>query len=82
MQGWRDRLPEGAEAVNCEIPCPDCGLENPPWGYDWREKAGFGRLFVQIEEVFPGEAVPTPGLLEILENSSGCAWERFYIQDA
>ena len=64
-----------------EIPCPTCGEASPPWAYDWKEKAGFGRLFLQIEEVFPGEAAPTRGLTDLLERCTGCAWRYFYIQD-
>jgi hypothetical protein len=37
---------------------------------------------VQVEEVFPGEAVPTPALMSMLERISGFRWRVFYVQDA
>jgi hypothetical protein len=47
----------------------------------WRQNAGFGRLFVTIEDIFPGEAVPVPGLLDGLRRATGTDWHYFYIQD-
>lgn len=82
LKSWKDRLPNEGDADTDEVPCPACGRASPPWDYDWKEKAGFGRLFLQIEEVFPGEATPSSGLMELLERTSGCAWQWFYIQDA
>jgi hypothetical protein len=38
-------------------------------------------VFVQVEEVFPGEAVPTSALFEQLIRVSGIGWRHFYIQD-
>jgi len=81
LQDWWRRLSNGVEAPPTPIACPACGEACPPWDYDWKEKAGFGRLFVQIEEIFPGEATPTPLLMDLLEGSTGCKWRHFYIQD-
>lgn len=63
------------------IACPACGEASPPWDYDWKEQAGFGRLFVRIEEVFPGEATPTPALMALLAEATGYEWRHFYLQD-
>jgi hypothetical protein len=46
----------------------------------WRKNAGFGRVFVTVEDVFPGEAVPVPTLLEGLRAASGVDWRYFYLQ--
>jgi hypothetical protein len=56
-------------------------VTNPLWAYDWREKAGFGRLFVQVDEIFPGEAIPNPKLMKLLARSTIAEWRHFYIQD-
>jgi len=82
LWSWRDLLPDRDNAQPVRITCPTCGEASPPWGYDWKGQAGFGRLFIQVEEIFPGEATPTPALMELLAASSGCAWRHFYIQDA
>jgi hypothetical protein len=75
------RLANGKEADSAVITCPTCGETSPPWAYDWKQKAGFGRLLIRIEEVFPGEAVPTPELMDLLQSSAGCSWRYFYLQD-
>jgi hypothetical protein len=51
------------------------------WDWDWKQQGGFGRLFVMVEEVFPGEAVPTPGLLDLLRDLDGTPWRHFYVQE-
>jgi len=82
LRNWREALSDRNNAQPAPIICPVCGEASPPWGYDWKGQAGFGRLFIQIEEVFPGEATPAPALLGLLAGSSGCEWRHFYIQDA
>jgi hypothetical protein len=81
LKNWQKMLSSGKELGPASIPCPACGEAGPPWTYDWKEKAGFARLFIQVEEVFPGEAAPTPALLGLLDDSTGCKWRHFYIQD-
>lgn len=61
--------------------CSNCGQTRPPWRWDWKEHGGFGRLFVAVEEVFPGEAVPVPALLDLLTRACGAGWRHFYVQD-
>jgi hypothetical protein len=78
---WKKRLTNGKEADPAAISCPTCGEASSPWAYDWKQKAGFGRLFIRIEEVFPGEAVPTPELMSLLQNVVDCSWLYFYAQD-
>ncbi len=64
-----------------EIPCPACGSRHPIWGWDWKGKAGFGRSFVWVEEVFPGEAEPTPAFQAALTSLTASPWRHFYVQD-
>lgn len=78
--GWKEQLGSWNQDPG-EVHCPACGDTGPPWVFDWKEKAGFARLFVQVEEVFPGEATPTPGLMGLLEGSTGVAWRYFYVQE-
>lgn len=81
LWNWKEVAPAWDKAAPAPVSCPSCGETSPPWEYDWKEKAGFGRLFIQIEEIFPGEATPTPELMALLADASGCEWRHFYFQD-
>jgi len=77
IERWR-RQPEGFLAG-----CPHCGHRQNPLSYNWRQSAGFGRLFLYVENIFPNEAIPSPELLRNLEEGEhDCMpWSYFYIQD-
>ncbi len=70
-----------AQALRDCVLCPRCGSLQRPVDLIWRRSAGAGRLFIHVEDVFPGEAVPVPSLLKGLENISAGAWDYFYVQD-
>jgi Zn ribbon nucleic-acid-binding protein len=80
--GWRDQISRWERDAIAPVQCASCGTRSAPWELDWKNAAGFGRLFVQVEEVFPGEAAPTPALLQLLADISGTAWRYFYVQEA
>ncbi|EGV18209.1 hypothetical protein [Thiocapsa marina] len=71
----------GLDRQDSAVICPVCGESRPIWSWDWKQQGGFARLLIQVEEIFPGEAVPTDAFLEQLERYSGCAWRYFYVQD-
>jgi Zn ribbon nucleic-acid-binding protein len=79
---WRDRISLWQSDAIETIQCASCGIRSAPWALDWKQSAGFGRLLVQVEEVFPGEAAPTPELMRLLASLTGTAWRYFYVQDA
>jgi len=81
LRNWKETVPGREHPGPAQIACPACGEASPPWDYDWKGQAGFGRLFIQVEEVFPGEATPTPTLMALLEGTTGCEWRHFYLQD-
>ena len=58
--------------------CPSCGASSEAARLNWRQGAGFGRFFVEVHHIFPGEAVPGDELLRILEESTGTPWAYFY----
>ena len=64
------------------VPCDHCGTRNPVASLKWRRDAGFGRLFVEVRSVFPGEAVPVEGLFRTLAETTGGPWNYFYLTDA
>lgn len=78
---WRERRDYWSSHPHAGVTCPACGETRPPWLWDWKQQGGFGRLFVQVEEIFPGEATPTPALFDLLIRASGTGWRHFYIQD-
>lgn len=78
---WRDRTLHWATRTHAGVTCPSCGETRPPWLWDWKQQGGFGRLFILVEEVFPGEAIPTQALFDLLIRSSGTGWRHFYVQD-
>ncbi len=63
------------------IDCERCGSHQRPIDLQWKQNAGFGRVFIAIDNIFPGEAVPVPNLLQELEKFTGTDWRYFYIQD-
>lgn len=81
LADWQSHIARWTHEPDAEVTCPKCGRSNVLWQWDWKQQAGFGRQLIEIEEVFPGEAVPTLGLLEQLERASGCAWDFFAVQD-
>ncbi len=86
--GCRGRLTDWASRAElwelnptAGVACPSCGQACPLWLWDWKQQGGFGRRLIEVEEVFPGEAVPTQALLDLLKRASGSGWRFFYIQD-
>ena len=78
---WRPQVDEWVSGSAPGLTCGQCGATAELGSWNWRENAGFGRLFLRVEEVFPGEAVPTPALMSLLEQASGTGWRHFYVQD-
>ena len=81
LADWRDALDQWDEPRAPALGCPGCGASAAPWQWDWKQQGGFGRCLVLVEEVFPGEAVPAPRLLDLLSAVSGSDWRYFYVQD-
>lgn len=70
---WQQHL--GADAVHCAA----CGAESRLADCAWRGHAGFGRCFVEIRNIFPGEAVPVDRLLARLQGLGAGPWGWFYL---
>jgi hypothetical protein len=72
---WESRLPtrEGP------YPCPHCGETTRLDDLVWSNDAGHGRFFIEVWEIFPGEAVPVEGLMQRLRQEGG-EWRYFYLQ--
>lgn len=71
----RARLPGWQEQLHArQLACPACGKASPPWALDWRRHAASGRYFIELRNVFPGEASPSDQLLQALCRSTGKKW--------
>jgi hypothetical protein len=83
LRAWRDRLPHpSAGAAPAQPPpCPTCGALSPPCRWDWKDSGSCARLWLEVEEVFPGEAAPTDSLAQFLETVTRTPWRHFYLQD-
>ena len=60
--------------------CDHCGYTGQAHAFDWRRSAAFGRVFVQISNVFESEAVPGEALSDCLLKATGEEWEYCYIR--
>jgi hypothetical protein len=58
--------------------CGECGRTTSAAGLDWRQGAGFGRFFIEVNGIHPQEAIPSDKLLEVLGRFSGCRWKYFF----
>ncbi len=78
---WRAAVPGWCAApLAASVTCPACRAVHAPAALDWRETAAVGRLFVEIRNVFPGEAVPGEELLGTLERlGPGGAWHYAWV---
>ena len=74
LEGWREFSDSGT------IPCPACDTVHPPHLLEWGKSGGSGRLFIEIRNIFPGEAVPGEELLQELRDLGCGEWGYFYLQ--
>ncbi len=58
--------------------CPNCDLEGKTNEIQWRKTAGFSNIFIEINHIFPKEAVPSDKLLSCLNDFTKCQWQWFY----
>ncbi|CAK0743459.1 conserved hypothetical protein [Gammaproteobacteria bacterium] len=76
---WRTALPAWeADPVASRHVCPSCGHGTPLHQWRLREAAGFGRSYLELWGIHPGEAVPGEVLLATLAQLSGGPWRWFY----
>lgn len=77
---WHQWLPSWlADPYSYSITCTRCGQRQRPLDLNWRREAAFGHLFIVVENIFPGEAIPIPAFLAGLHNTTGVFWQYFYV---
>lgn len=60
------------------IKCNLCRTESQPGDFNWRRHGGYGRIFIEINNVFPGEANPVDLLFDRLQKETGVEWKYFF----
>jgi hypothetical protein len=59
--------------------CEHCQQISPPWDYQWRKSAGFARVFIEVTDIYPKEALPQQTLLDSLEQDSKIRWDYCFM---
>lgn len=72
VKDWTD------SKTSSTIRCSHCYATSNIEKFNWRKMAGFARLFIEITDVFPKEAVPQQLLLDKLLSISKTDWLYFY----
>jgi hypothetical protein len=60
------------------ISCRSCNTTANIAEFDWRKMAGYARIFIEITDVFPKEAIPQQILLDKLTGLCKTDWLYFY----
>ena len=68
LADWEEQIHSG------QLECLECRKSFPPWQADWRQQAAAGRYFIELRNVFPGEASPGDRLLSELRKATDTEW--------
>lgn len=72
VKDWLSNKTE--ETISCGLCNTTANIEN----FNWRKMAGYARIFIEITDIFPKEAIPQQILLEQLTVISKTNWLYFY----
>ena len=79
MDDWKTRIKQWPDTGTGDLwQCDACGNQAPPWEYNWRKTASFGKCFIAVRNIFPREAIPQPVFLDTLHSYYGVEWHYFY----
>lgn len=79
LDDWHSTLMRWQQSrANATLTCTTCQSAAAPWEYNWRKSAGFGRCFIEINNIFPKEAIPQQQLLDTLHSHYQVDWQYFY----
>lgn len=72
VKNWQDK--KTTSGIHCDLCGNTSGIEE----FNWRKMAGYAKLFIEITDIFPKEAIPQQTLLNKLASISGVDWQYFY----
>ena len=86
QQARAPHCPECQKSVNnwqnsitsTTLQCHHCGTSSNIGTFNWRKMAGYAKLFIEITDIFPKEAMPQKILLDKLAGMTGVEWSYFY----
>lgn len=81
LAAWREQLDQSSSGMPSMLRCINCGTEASSWRWSWGRHGGFGRVFIDLEPVFPIEGRPLPALSRLLAEMQLGPWRYFFIQD-
>ena len=72
VRNWQQKL------TQTTIECDQCHSTSTIDEFNWRKMAGYARLFIEITDIFPKEAIPQQRLLDKLATITDTNWLYFY----
>ena len=72
VKDWQDNLSD--ETIRCSA----CKTTSSIAAYHWRKMGGYARVFIEITDIYPKEAIPQQLLLDKLTGISKVDWQYFY----
>ena len=72
IKNWQQHLTDSQ--LKCDLCKTSSGLEE----FNWRKNGGYARIFIEITDIFPKEALPQQTLLDKLALASDTDWQYFY----
>lgn len=66
------------QRTDTTIHCDQCDTVSDIAKFNWRKMAGYARLFIEITDIFPKEAIPQQLLLDKLAGKLRTDWSYFY----
>jgi len=72
IKNWQDMLTD--DTINCSF----CHTVSNIGELNWRKMAGYARVFIEITDIFPKEAIPQQTLLKLLNDACHTEWHYFY----
>ncbi|HID45671.1 MAG TPA: hypothetical protein EYP34_07950 [Chromatiaceae bacterium] len=76
VPGWQENLPNWEKDSARRWRCEACGGDFPIAELDWRQYGVGARCVVEIHQVYPGEALPGDGLMQLLSAGTGREWRH------
>lgn len=72
VKNWQD------SSTGSTIKCNHCDTTSKIEDFNWRKMAGVARLFIEVTDIFPKEAIAQQTLLEKLAGITSVEWTYFY----
>ncbi len=72
VKNWQNK--KTAFGIHCDLCGNTSGIEK----FNWRKMAGYAKLFIEVTDIFPREAIPQQSLLDKLAAITNVEWQYFY----